>query len=105
MYRNIVLLLVILCAAGGCTSIKPWVSPYERNNLADPIMSFSRDPIASSRTWTTCTSRVTVRAVPKAEQGAVVVAAKRLRLGGARCRAARRVPARARRSFRRIART
>ncbi len=48
MYRNIVLLLVVLCAAAGCTSIKPWVSPYERNNLADPIMSFSRDPIAAS---------------------------------------------------------
>jgi hypothetical protein len=40
--------LAILLAAGGCTSLKPWVSPYERNNLADPIMSFSRDPIASN---------------------------------------------------------
>ncbi|HEY6599565.1 MAG TPA: DUF4266 domain-containing protein, partial [Pseudomonadales bacterium] len=29
-------------------SIEPWVSPYERNNLADPIMSFSRDPIAAA---------------------------------------------------------
>jgi hypothetical protein len=48
MYRNIALLLVVLIAAGGCSSIKPWVSPYERNNLADPIMSFSRDPIASN---------------------------------------------------------
>ena len=28
---------------GGCT---PWVKPYERANLADPIMSFERDPIA-----------------------------------------------------------
>jgi hypothetical protein len=24
------------------------VSPYERNNLADPIMSFSRAPVASA---------------------------------------------------------
>ena len=30
---------------GGCASIKPWVSPYERNYLADPIMSFSRNPV------------------------------------------------------------
>jgi hypothetical protein len=28
--------------------LKPWVSPYERNNLADPIMSFNRSPIASA---------------------------------------------------------
>ena len=33
----------------GCSSmksfeLKPWVSPYERNNLADPIMSFARAP-------------------------------------------------------------
>jgi hypothetical protein len=46
-----------LCAAlvfgtfattGGCSSVKPWVSPYERNNLADPIMSFSRAPVSSA---------------------------------------------------------
>jgi len=30
----------------GC-SVKPWVKPYERANLADPIMSFERNPIAS----------------------------------------------------------
>ena len=34
--------------SGGCSSIKPWVSPYERNNLADPIMSFSRAPVSSA---------------------------------------------------------
>ena len=28
--------------------LKPWVSPYERNHLADPIMSFSRDPVAAA---------------------------------------------------------
>ena len=48
MYRNLVVLLVLLVCTGGCTAIKPWVSPYERNNLADPIMSFSRDPIAAA---------------------------------------------------------
>ena len=35
--------LVLLLA--GCASFKPWVSPYERNELADPIMSFSLNPI------------------------------------------------------------
>lgn len=42
------LLSALLAAGGGCGSVEPWVSPYERNNLADPIMSFNRDPIASS---------------------------------------------------------
>jgi len=29
----------------GC-GIQPWVKPYERERLADPIMQFSRDPLA-----------------------------------------------------------
>jgi hypothetical protein len=32
----------------GACSVEPWVKPYERANLADPIMSFSRDPVAAS---------------------------------------------------------
>ncbi|MEM7096986.1 MAG: DUF4266 domain-containing protein [Pseudomonadota bacterium] len=47
--RTIVLGLLVLastaCSTGG---IKPWVSPFERNNLADPIMSFGRDPASDS---------------------------------------------------------
>lgn len=31
---------------GGC-SVQPWVKPYEREHLADPIMAFDRNPIAS----------------------------------------------------------
>ncbi|MDA1074554.1 MAG: DUF4266 domain-containing protein [Proteobacteria bacterium] len=44
--RLTILFALLLCT--GCVSIKPWVSPYERNNLADPIMSFSRDPVSSA---------------------------------------------------------
>jgi len=40
-------LLPCLLILGGC-AIDPWVQPYERANLADPIMSFSRDPVSSS---------------------------------------------------------
>ncbi len=40
-------LLLTLLILGGC-AIDPWVQPYERANLADPIMSFSRDPVSSS---------------------------------------------------------
>ena len=29
-------------------AIEPWVQPYERANLADPVMSFSRNPVSSS---------------------------------------------------------
>ncbi|WP_323846372.1 DUF4266 domain-containing protein [Microbulbifer magnicolonia] len=41
--------LFLLCAATlftGCTAT-PWVAPYERHYLADPIMGFERDPVAA----------------------------------------------------------
>ena len=31
----------------GCAAPEPWVKPYERQNLSDPIMSFERDPVAT----------------------------------------------------------
>ncbi|VAW99805.1 hypothetical protein MNBD_GAMMA19-614 [hydrothermal vent metagenome] len=40
-------ILVMMFVLTGC-SIKPWVEPYERANLADPIMSFGRDPVSSA---------------------------------------------------------
>jgi len=41
--------LVLLCVLfSGCSKIEPWVKPYERDRLADPIMSFDRDPVSSS---------------------------------------------------------
>ncbi len=33
---------------GACSSIQPWVKPYERDRLADPIMSWDRDAISSA---------------------------------------------------------
>ena len=44
------LCVLVLLGSGGCSNmeLKPWVSPFERNNLADPIMSFSRDPVAAA---------------------------------------------------------
>ncbi|NHN37779.1 DUF4266 domain-containing protein [Pseudomaricurvus alcaniphilus] len=45
------LLLAAACAGSallsGCSNFTPWVKPYERQNLADPIMSFDRDAIAT----------------------------------------------------------
>lgn len=40
--------LALLFAAAGCSSVEPWVKPYERENLADPIMAWDRDPVSSS---------------------------------------------------------
>lgn len=42
----LLLLLPTLVACG----ITPWVKPYQRQQLADPIMSFDRDPIAAGYT-------------------------------------------------------
>ena len=36
--------LAQLCA---CSNIQPWVKPYERERLADPIMAFDPNPIDS----------------------------------------------------------
>jgi hypothetical protein len=42
------LLLPLLVAAGlsGCGNIEPWVKPYERDKLADPIMALDGDPVS-----------------------------------------------------------
>ena len=34
------------CLLSGC-AVEPWVKAYERERLADPIMSFSRDAMAA----------------------------------------------------------
>ena len=31
-----------------CSSIQPWVKPFEREHLADPIMAFDRNPVSSA---------------------------------------------------------
>jgi hypothetical protein len=47
--RKLVIVSAFAAAAAGC-SIEPWVKPYERDHLADSIMSFDRDPVSSSYT-------------------------------------------------------
>lgn len=46
--REGIFLLGMAMLLGGCTGIEPWVKPYERDRLADPIMSFDRDPVSGS---------------------------------------------------------
>ncbi len=50
---RVALIACLLVFTGGCAALRagepllqPWVKPYERGLLADPIMSFSRDPLA-----------------------------------------------------------
>lgn len=45
--RRFTLLSLLFCIAA-CSPVKPWVKPYERQKIADEIMSFSRDPVADS---------------------------------------------------------
>lgn len=45
--------LLLLAGAGAaalsaCSPIEPWVKPYEREHLAEVVMSFSRDPISTN---------------------------------------------------------
>lgn len=43
-----ILLPLGMLLASGCSNVEPWVKPYERAHLADPIMSFSRDPVSDT---------------------------------------------------------
>jgi uncharacterized lipoprotein len=43
--------LLVVAGLSGCSSIKtiePWVKPYERDKLADPIMALDGDPVSIS---------------------------------------------------------
>lgn len=42
------LLITLLPFMVACSAIKPWVKPYERQKLADPIMSFAEHPVSGT---------------------------------------------------------
>ena len=48
MPMRIATLSLLALWLSGCADIEPWVKPYERTHLADPIMSFDQDPVSSS---------------------------------------------------------
>jgi hypothetical protein len=48
--RNFIIILFSLFVFSGCSSWEPWVKPYERANLADPIMNPARDPVSAGYT-------------------------------------------------------
>ncbi len=47
---RIIAALAALFVLSGCSSIniEPWVKPYERDRLADPIMFLDMDPVSSA---------------------------------------------------------
>ena len=61
-----------LGALGAC-HMEPWVKPYERDHLADPVMSFDRDPVSSVYTDH-------VHEVREGSRGATGCGGRRLRL-------------------------
>jgi hypothetical protein len=48
--RRLLLCAVAMSTLSACGNIEPWVKPYEREALADPIMSFDSNPISTSYT-------------------------------------------------------
>lgn len=70
-----ILALVAALGAGGCSSMRgampslptePWVRPYERERLADPVMNPQRDVLAARHSSH-------VREVREGSRGAVAV--------------------------------
>jgi hypothetical protein len=45
---RLLLPLVAIVGVSGCSSIEPWVKPYERDKLADPIMALDGDPVSTA---------------------------------------------------------
>ena len=46
--KKALLALALLAALTRCSPVQPWVKPYEREHLADPIMAFDRNPVSTS---------------------------------------------------------
>jgi len=38
----------LVVGLSACSNLEPWVKPYEREQLADPIMSFNPNPVSSA---------------------------------------------------------
>ena len=47
IYRVLIIALLV-AGLSACSGIEPWVKPYERDRLADPIMFLDADPVSSA---------------------------------------------------------
>ena len=48
LLSRFLLSLLLMAGMSACSGIEPWVKPYERDRLADPIMLMNGDPVSSS---------------------------------------------------------
>ena len=48
LISGILLTIVLLAGVSACSPIEPWVKPYERDRLADPIMALDPDPVSTA---------------------------------------------------------
>ena len=48
LFSRLLLSLLLMAGLSACSGIEPWVKPYERDRLADPIMAFDPDPVSSA---------------------------------------------------------
>jgi hypothetical protein len=46
-WRSLITLPLLAVLLTACSSVQPWVKPYEREHLADPIMQIDPNPVAS----------------------------------------------------------
>ena len=44
---RILVALLLLAGMSACGPIEPWVKPYERDKLADPIMALDADAVST----------------------------------------------------------
>lgn len=44
---RVLLALLLLAGMSACGPIEPWVKPYERDKLADPIMALDADAVST----------------------------------------------------------
>ncbi len=47
-FSRVLLTLLVISGLSACSSIEPWVKPYERDRLADPIMFLDPNPVSSA---------------------------------------------------------
>ena len=47
-FGRILLVLAVVAGLTACSNIEPWVKPYERDKLADPIMALDGDPVSTA---------------------------------------------------------
>lgn len=46
-FRALLPILAVM-AVSGCSNFEPWVKPYERDRLADPIMLLDMNPVSTA---------------------------------------------------------